>query len=244
MSETRYARRRERPGGAAAAPLRRGLVPRAARSSADSAHESELADASLLTQTLWDDWTRDKLGEFFDALEVEVRRAGIAAGPVRAQLDSLAAEADERVQQTVREQLRMALAQPGALWQRAARRVTGFLMSFLPVCTLLWVGYNLLTGYYRASEGTGEFLGTPFAVHSVMLIVVSWLLPFLCDRLLRPALEQLALDALRSGLRDALGELDESVQTALAEIARSARRHRRGIRCACQRCFTDGIAAG
>ena len=212
--------------GGATVSMRRGPDLRAAHRSTDTNHEPELADASLLTQTLWDDWTRDKLSEFFDALEIEVRRADIAAEPLRKRLDPLGAAADDRVQDTVRERLRMALAEPGLAWQRWARRATGFLMSFLPMCALVWVGFNLLTGYYRASTEGTNFLGTPFAVHSVLLVLVSWLLPYTCDRLLRPSYEQIALAALRQGLRDALDDLDEQVETAVVDAARTAETHR------------------
>lgn len=192
-----------------------------AGSSEPSSHAVDL-DTALLTQTLWDDWTRDKLAECLDAIEVDVRRSGVAATPLRTQLDATAKQAGRIVLQNVQDRLRAALARPGTSLQRALRRVTGFLMASLPFFALLWVAYNVVSGYYRASTGAGPYLGTDFAVSSVLLILVAWAVPFVCDRLLRPSLERTALRAMRQGLTEGLDQLGERLREAVSEVARQA----------------------
>jgi len=146
---------------------------------------------------------------------VETRRAGVAAGPLRAELEHAVAGADRAFVQIVEEHLRAALARPGSRWQRGLRRVTGFLMGFLPIVALMWVGYNVVVGYYRASAGKASYLGTDFAVSSILLVAVAWAVPLVCDRLLRPSLERAAAEALRSGCDAALDQVGAAVMAAV-----------------------------
>lgn len=184
------------------------------------------ADTSFLTEALWDDWTQDKLAECVDAIEVELRRSEIAATPARTRLDATTEQAGQVVLQDVRDRLRVALARPGTRLQRTLRRLTGFLMAALPLFALLWVAYNVAVGYYRASTGSDSYLGTDFAVSSVMLILVAWGVPFFCDRLLRPSLERTALRVMRQGLTNGLDRLGEQLRDAVGESARQAQRIR------------------
>ncbi len=193
-----------------------------ARGSSEGQDASGL-DTTELTQPLWDDWTRDKLAECLDAVEVEVRRTGIAATPLRNCFDMVAEQAGPVVLRSVQERLRAAMAQPGTRLQRALRRVTGFLMAALPLLGLLWVAYNVVVGYYRASTEGGTYLGTNFAVSSVLLIVVAWAVPFVFDRMLRPSLERTALKAMRDGLADGLDQLGEQLRDAAVEVIQQAR---------------------
>jgi hypothetical protein len=215
---------------ARAGPSARIGIQRASRSkargsdaTADPSHDALGLDTIALTQSLWDDWTQDKLAECLDAVEVKVRRAGIAATPVRARLDAAAERAGRLVLQSVRDRVRAALSRPGTRLQRALRRVTGFLMATLPLLALLWVAYNVVEGYFRASTGGSSYLGTDFAVNSVLLLLVAWAVPFAFDRLLRPSLERTALHAMREGLADGLDEVGEQLRAAVSEAASQAR---------------------
>jgi len=88
---------------------------------------------------------------------------------------------------------------------------------------LLWVAYNVVEAYFRASTGNGGYLGTDFAVNSVLLILVAWAVPYLCDRLLRPSLERTALFAMRQGLAEGLEQLGAQLREVVVEVARLAR---------------------
>ena len=180
-------------------------------------------DVVQLTQPLWDDWTQDKVGECLDALEVDVRRLNLAARPIRDALESYREQAGPLTLSYMQEHLRLSMAQPGTRIQRALRRVTGFLMTFLPMLSLLWVAYNVVRGYYHASTGGGSYLGSDFAVNSVLLVLVSWAVPYGCDRALRPSLERAASRALRKGLQAGLKRLDAELRENLAATRDKAR---------------------
>lgn len=200
-------------------------APRRASAAGATAPSPEAAeiDVAQLTQPLWDDWARDKVAECLDAVEVDVRRLGLAVRPIRAALDDGGEAAGSLVLNQLQEQVRLALAQPGTRAQRALRRVTGFLMTFLPMLSLLWIAYNVVRGYYRASTGGGAYLGTDFAVNSVLLVLISWAVPYACDRALRPSLERAASRALRKGLELGLHRLAREFLEKMASARDSAK---------------------
>lgn len=208
-----------------------GLKPepgpqRSKRSDADAPPTDEASNGALPVESLWDDWSQDRLQEALDALEVEARRLGIAAAPIRRRLDAVAGRAAQVVVDQVRQRVRLALARPGTRLQRAARRVTGFLTLLLPFLALLWVTVNVVEGYRAASRGAASYLGPDFAIHSALLILTAWAVPFVCDRLLRPSLERTALRAMRLGLAAGLDELGAQLHAALSDAAREAEQHR------------------
>ncbi len=187
------------------------------------------------TGTLWDQWAQSKVVAFLDAIELAIRRAGANAGPCRQRLDHVAVSATERVAQRLRDNVRGGLARPGTPLVRLARRLTGFLMAFLPLMALLWVAWAVVVAYYRAVHGTAPFRGADMAIHSLVLVLLAWAVPFTADRLLRPSIENTILRALRSGLRAGLDNLGRDLERALAESAAQASEHRD----ACRQVLTD-----
>lgn len=180
------------------------------------------ADMSRLLAPLWDDWSQDKTQLALDDIELTLRRQGLAPAPVQSVLANAAAEIGAVTRLAANDALREALARPGAAWRRLARRVTGFLMAFLPLVALLWVAYHVINGYYRASQ-TGRFLDGAFAIHSGLLVLIAWAAPFAIDRALRPAMRDVALVALRRGLRRGLEQGRERLLTAFDQVATDAR---------------------
>jgi hypothetical protein len=187
---------------------------------------ADAAELSYLTDPLWDEWTQSKLDAALDALEVELRRARVAADPLRRRLDATGQAAGTLVREQVQDELRTALAAPGTALERALRRLTGFLMIFLPAVALAWVGWVVVRRYYLATMGSGDFLGVPFAVHSVALVLAAWGLPFLLDRSLRPSLERTALRAMRRGFAAGIDEIGARLAAEIQQAAREGQAYR------------------
>ncbi len=185
--------------------------------------DSLTQELSGLLRPLWDDWAQQTLREeCVSAVELEARRLGLRPDKLRAALDAVVDQAADRVVADVQQRLRAALARPGTVWQRAGRRVTGFLMGFLPIVALMWVGFNLLRGYYNASRGQAQYPGVDFAVSSVLLVALSWAVPFVIDRLLKPSTERIAERAMRTGLAVALDVTGQRLTDQLAAVRRQA----------------------
>lgn len=199
--------------------IRRGLGGATLEKDAPTEADQSAADIvwlDELTGRLWDDWTQSKLQAALDATELCIRHAGLATGPLRRRLDAVADSAGTRVTRMLRDRVRLAFARPGSAAIRWLRRVTGFLMAFLPVAALTWVGWKVVQGFYAAIAPT-DFLGVPFAVHSVLLVLIAWSVPFTVDRLLRPSLERVAATALRQGLEDGLDDIGQALAGSLTD---------------------------
>ncbi len=181
-----------------------------------SAKESNLDE---MTDALWDDWAESKLRAYVDATELAIRRAGVSAGPGRRRLDEAAATACSRVAQQVRDHVRAGLAWPGSPLVRLARRLARFLTALLPLVALLWVAWAVIVGYHRAVMGAAPFRGTELAVHSILVVLIAWAIPFTIERLLRPSVEKMALRSLRAGLRAGLDDQSQQCERALAGAA-------------------------
>jgi hypothetical protein len=169
------------------------------------------------TSTLWDAWAQDKLAEVCDSLEIALRRIGMAPQPLLARLQPEIGRAGETVSRWLQQSLRQGLARPGTAWQRLLRRTTGAALNLLPVAALLWVSYQVVTGFLRGATGQAAYLGVDFAINSLLLVLVAWLLPYLLHRRLRPATETTVIRALRTGLELGLEELNARTEAAFAE---------------------------
>lgn len=182
-----------------------------------------------LAPRLWDNWAEAKLTACFDAVEVDVAKLGIVPSPVRRALDATTADVAAVIGRHTSDGLRAALARPGTAVSRAARRLTGFLMTFLPFLALIWIAFGVVRGFYAGVHEGRPFLGFEFAINSLLLLVIAWAVPFAMDRWLRPSLRSSAERGLRAGLAAGL----EAVGAVLRRAAESAqadagRRRERG----------------
>ena len=223
----RFAAREGAFGGALlrqAARLAKGPseAPRGEVASEANGAAQSLADATQVADALWDDWMQAKAQEAVDALEVDLRRQEVEPQPAVERLSAELEGCGPRISRIVQDRVRAALARPGSRSQRAARRVTGFLMVAAPGLAIFWVAGVAIWRYYRGAVGTEDFLGSNFAIHSALLVLLAWLGPFVADRALRPSLERIAAQAMRAGLEDGLHALGENLSATLDETSRDA----------------------
>ncbi|MFO0837490.1 MAG: GTPase [Phycisphaerae bacterium] len=195
---------------------------RAGAATTASGDAPDSREARLALDGAWDDWSDARCATSLDSLELFIDRQALPAQPVRAAMDGVARDARARVAMHVNEHVRAALVKPGAAWQRALRRVTGFLTVLMPLLAMLWVAWQVVAGYRRASLGTADFLGGAFAIHSALLVLIAWAIPFSLDYLLRPSFERLILESGRRGVSAGLRELQDEFAAALDRQIESA----------------------
>ena len=81
----------------------------------------------------------------------------------------------------------------------------------LPLLAMAWVGYKVFAGYYTSNLLDNHYLGLDFAIHSGLLISLTWLIPFFILKKAQPSLKSSALKGLHKGLQNAFNIIDSEV---------------------------------
>lgn len=183
---------------------------------------AELPALSLI----WDEWAQLCFDDALDHLLVECRSLALPSGPLDDKLGSLRNSASRRVLDRAQTALRDALSHRGNIAQRLWLKLSGAITVIAPLLAIGWVAYEVVIEYYQSVQDDVPFLGTNFAIHSALLIAVSWLLPYFLHRKLRPSTERTARAGLQKGLDGALAELDAATVGVLSEYRKGAAANR------------------
>ncbi len=189
-----------------------------------STPESGVEKQQRDSEEIWDSWAETRLHDAFDALLIEADALSLPGTPLREALSPFLKEAKDKMENHLQLSLRTALQKPGTTLHRFLYRATGILATFLPVTALGWVGYRLFTGYYQSATLPQNYLGIDFAIHSLLLVLTAWLLPYLIHRRLKPSLQKAALRGLRAGLEAGLAEIDQQFRQILEGLQREQQR--------------------
>lgn len=198
----------------AEAALQQGLIwPIQQLSQFWSEHPGQKSDIKI-----WDDWAQSRLDDVLDELVVQAAQLNIPRKPLRTGLLDIKAEADKTVSQYTEIAGRQALLNPGNGLQRFLLKLTSISETLLPIAAMVAVGYRVFSGYYHsASDDRAAYLGVDFAIHSILLIALSWLFPFFLHKKIQPSLQKAALKGLQKGLQQALLAMDAEIKALLRE---------------------------
>lgn len=184
------------------------LIVNANNAAGESSHNAKL----------WDDWAQARFGDALDEFIVKLNQSGIPATPLKNQLAAIRSKAPKIVQSQSELQVRQALANPGNIIHRSFLKLMRFCEIVLPLAASSWVGYHVFMGYYASNNTHDHYLGVDFAVHSGLLVVISWLIPWFILKKLKPSLEKSALNGLNSGLNVAIAMIDGEIDKAITEL--------------------------
>lgn len=166
---------------------------------------------------LWDEWAIGRTEDALAQLLVAAGDFGLPVSPLKTRLTATLQTLEHRVIQKAQLRLRMALAEPGHAIQRRLMQFAFVMSVVLPLSALGWAAYQVVTGYYRSAVDHLEYLGTDFAVHTVLLIGLAWLAPWFAYTRMRPSVEASARRGLRQGIREALAGFEGTVADALEQ---------------------------
>lgn len=166
---------------------------------------------------LWDDWAQNRLEDVLDEVVLSADQHQLPVAPIRNSLSPLKQKAKQIILTQTELAARQALANPGNALQRFLLKFSGICATVLPLAAMGWVGYQVFEGYYDSSHTTEAYLGVNFAIHSVLLILIAWLLPFFLQKKLKPSMEKVALKGLRKGLQVGLATIDTDVRRSITE---------------------------
>ncbi len=198
-----------------------------------SAEQDEPKEPETKTHTLlWDDWAQTRFNDAIDQLIVEIGNAGLPVTPFKSSMETVRNVAEKMMHTQTELSLRQALANPGNVVQRFFLKLTGICAAVLPLLAISWAAFEIYEGYYLSSTGLGgNYLGSNFAIHSLLLISISWLLPWFIHRKLKPSAETVALKALNAGTGAGLEHIKLKIDEQLRKILdHQSDLHQRGNR--------------
>lgn len=176
------------------------------------------APAESPRSALWDGWAEDQLRDALDRLVVEAGENHLPVVPLKVELDEFLPRAGALVLASAQRHLRETLAHPGNAAQRVGLRIAGVLTVILPLAAIGWAAYRVVIGYYESAANHLGYLGTDFAIHTLLLIALTWLLPYFVYRRLKPSAETVAVKGLREGIRVGLEQIREEVGSILEQV--------------------------
>ena len=171
-----------------------------------------------ITESFWDPWAEARLNDALDEFIGYANALGIPSAPVKNQLSALREKAPKIIQAQTELAARQALAHPGNALQRALLTGVRVAEIVLPLAAIAWVAYQVFAGYYHSNQVNADYLGVDFAVHSGLLISISWLAPWFILKKIKPSLRTSALKGLNRGLSAGLSLIDAEAASALEQI--------------------------
>jgi len=153
---------------------------------------------------LWDGWAQNCLQDLLDELVLQAVQNNMPSKPLKAALQEVSVSAEKTVATQSELSGRQAMLKPGNSVQRFLIKLTAVCETVLPITAMAVVGYQVFAGYYHSTTDATAYLGTDFAVHSVLLIGLSWLIPFFLHKKIQPSLEKAAAKGLQKGMQQAL----------------------------------------
>ena len=184
---------------------------------------TKYADAERLV--LWDDWAQARFNDALDELISTADQANLPITPLKNQLTDLRDKAAKMVKTQTELSVRVALANPGNRWHRGLLKFTRFCEITLPIAAMAWVTDQVFVGYYHSNMNTVPYLGGDFAIHSGLLIALSWLIPFFILKKAQPSLQKSALQGLNKGIANAFHLIDGEVVAVIDSISQQHTEH-------------------
>jgi GTPase Era involved in 16S rRNA processing len=188
-------------------------------------HASDLLTAPALTQyadaqrlTLWDDWAKARFNDALDEFINTADQTGLPVSPLKKQFTGLRDKAAKIVQNQSELSARLALANPGSGLHRGFLKVMRVFEITLPLVAMASVAYQVFIGYYHSNITTTPYLGVDFAIHSSLLIALTWLIPFFILKKAQPSLKKSALTGLNKGIGNAFSMIDGEVSAVIDNI--------------------------
>ncbi len=151
-------------------------------------------------------------------LSETLRRLQLPWRIAEARLQSWAASGYDTMKHWIDRHITEAMARPGNAAQRLAYKTSKLLSWLLPLGAASWAGYHLISQYYAGTQGSNQFLGLDFAVHSLLLIGLSWLIPWIFSLKLRPSLAKAAQQGLLKGVHQGVEKMEDSLDETLKTL--------------------------
>jgi GTPase SAR1 family protein len=189
--------------------------------------------------TLWDEWAQSRYEDELDKIILAADHYQLATVPFRNSLNPVREQASDKIESQTELSVRAALVNPGNLAQRILLKFFGFCSTVLPLAAMIWVAYQVSDSFYDSDVNHEAYLGTDFAIHSLLLISIAWLLPYFAKRQLKPSLQKVALKGLTEGVETGLATLEAEVVNVIDENQKLREQHVNAANLLIQQCNTS-----
>lgn len=166
---------------------------------------------------LWDEWAQSRLDDLLDDVTGRAGQLQLPVKPLKGALLTVRENAEKTITTHTQLACRQAMIKPGNAMQRFFIKFMRVAEFLLPIATISLVSYEAVIGYYQSAVTGEPYLGVNFAIHSVLLIALSWLVPFFLAKKLQPSLEKTALIGLEKGLQAAFVQISLQISRILDE---------------------------
>ena len=177
--------------------------------------DQEQAEIKPSDQSSWDSRAKTIVEGVLDKIALEADGLGLPVDQVKNRLNEIRPDIEERMNVSMQAGLQQGLANPGNRLHRFVHQLLGILTTLLPVAALAWVAYRVIA-VFNVGENS-DYLGANFAIHSFLLVLVAWLIPYLLHKKSRPSLQKAAKRGLENGLNNGLAEIDAEISSALSQ---------------------------
>ncbi len=182
-------------------------------------HASDLMTNTASASTLlWDDWAQARFDDALDEFIINVDQLGLPVIPLKQNTSEIREKAAKIMQTQTELAARQALVNPGNVLQRGFLKCMRLSEIILPLAAMAWVGYKVFIGYYTSNMSDSHYLGVDFAVHSGLLIAITWLTPYFILKKSQPSLKKSALKGLNKGISTALGIINSEVSRVIESL--------------------------
>lgn len=182
-----------------------------------------------LAQALWTERESDRVGQWIALLAEQLQSAALPVSPYQRLASELPAQAGASVQRAAEESLAYSLAHPGHWLQRVGYRLFGILEWGLPIAVGLWAGQHVFRVYIEALQGRAPFLGLDFAVHSMLMVLLAWAVPWWLHARLKPSPATIIRRGLLKGIAAGLAEVVRLEGPVWADVLVERGRHLAGL---------------
>lgn len=152
------------------------------------------------------------------AMENIFSTQGLPLQPVQVFTEQLVATGQENYLQSITTGLANSLKKPGNLLTRALRRLLKTGQWLLPLVAALWAGFHIVSRFYSGTQGEEAFLGINFAVHSLLMIGLAWLIPWFVLKQTQPSYAKAALGGINQGIEAGSEKLQQSCDQAWLDL--------------------------
>jgi hypothetical protein len=175
-------------------------------------HAADLiSNPATANHSLWDAWAQARFDDALDEFIIDVDQLGLPVIPFKQHTAAIREKAPKIMQTQTELAARQALANPGNVLQRGFLKGMRLCEIVLPLIAMAWVGYKVFMGYYTSNMTDTHYLGVDFAIHSSLLIAMTWLIPYFILKKSQPSLKKSALKGLNKGLINAFSMIDNEV---------------------------------